>query len=456
MIRYSTKSKFVATLILIQFCLLSCVKADRELGSSMIPPSQLMDTYVDSFAIIPRTYIYQIDSIQTNRTSLSNLPIGSYIDPLVGRSDIQFYTNYTPKGFEIGSTEFFGDKPVIDSMFLLLNLTGYKGDTIQGLEFKIYEVTKGYFPSRKNFYSNTNMQPYLNDTALITFKVKSPEMISQRLPMKFAEKFLINDHDKNNPYYSDTMFQQTFKGLYFNTNIVDKGKEGCIYNVDLAGSAMMLFYHTVRNNVPDTTSITLLLYDKLYTPYGNQFVTVQHDYDLADPSVGGVIKSEIGDSTIQTKRCYVEAPAGLGTVIEFPEENINQLHNKVKERGFKHIGVHNALLTLYVENPVWQNYEKMYKHLAAYLSFATFSYIPDYNPLLGTTDDIGGELNRSLGIYQMDITSYMQKLLTGKITRNKIVLAPVVEQMLSPMRSVIKGSASDNPPQLTLTYTLMK
>lgn len=453
MIRYS-RSKFVAILILIQFCLLSCVTADREFGNDMIPPNQIMNTFVDSSSIAPRTYIDTTKGIVTSRTGLNSLPLGSYIDPLVGRTNIQVFSNYRPSGFEFGSTTFFGDEPVIDSMYLLFNLTSYKGDTVKGLDISIYEVKTGKYQYYKNFYSDYKMKEHLDKEPILTFHVKSPDIYRKRLPMEFAQKFLINDHNTQNPYYNDTVFQSVFKGLYFTTNQVTDG-EGCIYNFDLSTSTMQLFYHTVRDNKKDTSTLKMLMFGNSDAPYNTHFLTAQHDYKYANPDKGGVLIKEIGDSTIQTKRGYVNAPAGLNTMIEFPKEQIDLLQKKAVTLGYQYIGVHNAILTLYVENPVWQNYDKMYKELAAYLSFSTYSVIPDYQSVTMTEEAIGS-LNRSVGIYRLDITSYMQRLIAGKVTKNKLELAPSVSQYLSPMRSVIKGSASDQPPKVTLTYTLLK
>ncbi|CDN31998.1 hypothetical protein BN938_1919 [Mucinivorans hirudinis] len=432
-----------------------CLDSDRRMGEDMILPSQEMTTRVDETGIVPRTYYYAVKSIETNRTLFGDKVVGSFIDPLTGRLTSQAFTNYTPFGFKYGSTTYFGNEPTLDSMKITLLFNDYRGDTTKGTEVEVYEVLKGTYDYKSRFNSDYEMAPNLAGEPLVRFTLKSPTQIVRKLPREFMDKFLINTQDKTNPYYYDTVFHKFFKGLYFKTKTVQKGEgEGCIYNLNLSGSKMELYYHN-KNEKPDTTYISFIMYSTQLAPNNTNFETVQQDYTFADPAVGGVDVKEIGNSTLSTKLCYVSAPAGLSTKMVFPQSQIDAIKEEAQKLGYKDIAVQAAELTLFVHNPVWENYNLMFLNVSAYKDLPKFEFMPDYQPATGG-NTLGGSLVRSIGVYKLNISSYLQGRFTGKIKYEELEIAPAMTYYLRPNRSVFYGSSSAQPPKLKLTYTLLK
>lgn len=435
--------------------MVSCVEADSTFGNSFIPPQWEMSTRLDS-TIKVQTYTFASDSVLTSGSGTSSRLVGSFIDPLTGRTTTQVFSNYQPFGEEVQTSgTYFGKDPVADSVFLSLKFTGYRGDTTVATEFEVYEVLSGDYPYWKPFYSNFDMKPYIADKPLYTFTQKSPMSIKERLPIEFARKLMVNTQDDSNPYRVDSVFRKTFKGLYIKSNTVTSG-EGCIYNLDLAGSGLTLHYHN-NNPVKDTTTVSYLMFESTYAPYNTNFTTAQHDFSFADPSKGGVKVAQINDSTIQTELNYIQGIGGLGMAVKFPEEEIKRLLDQVKTTGYSKIAVQAAELRFTVEKPGWENYDKMFTELAPYFSLSRLSFTPDYQPLIQNfPSTVGGVLNRSLGTYTLNITSYIQGLLLGRITKHTLEIEAAMTQYLITNRSVLKGSASDTPPLLVLTYTLLK
>lgn len=453
MIRY-LKCSVITLLIVLSSTLFSCVNQDIQFGNSLVPPDQGMTTDIDETTIVPQTYIYALDSIITSGLLTRYRVVGSIIDPLVGRTNAQFFANYVPVG--VNYDHYFGVEPTIDSMFLILTFADYRGDTVRGMDVEVFEVMDGDYRQSVRFFSNYDISKNLNDTALIKFTVTGPDVVIKKLPIEFAKKFLINTPGDSNPYWSDSLFHKAFKGLYVKSNEFSSGN-GCIYNVDLNSSTMKLFYHNKGGlEEADTTTIDYVFYSDIYGSNNTTFSTSQHDFSFANPSVGGVDPSQIGKLDVQTEHGYIEGLGGLGTWVVFPEEQIEQLLTKARSLGYSTVAVNSAELKLTISDQTWQNYDQMMDQLAMYFSINEPKYIPDYNPKLANSETIGGKLNRSLGIYTLDITRYIQGRLTGKITESKLELEPSIAYYLYARRGVIMGSASDMPPKLTITYTMLK
>lgn len=425
-----------------------------------------MKTKIDS-TIRPLTYICALDSVASSLmgytdemlSDFNTRHLGSFIDPITGRTDVQFFTNYIPAGPVLTSGYYFGTNPKLDSMYLTVAISGYRGDTVTGIDVEVYEVIKGDFPSDKIYYTNKDMTPYLNDTALVTFKQTSKGGHYAKLPMEFVKKFGI-DNFNDNPYESYSKFKERYKGLYFKAKPHTKG-EGAIYIINMTQTNMKLFY---TNDEKDSTSASFLMNadKRMLTDVGGAemfptgFETAQHNYTFADPSKGGVQIAQIGDSTIQTERGFVQGFSGLSTVITFPQEQLEVLKEKVKLAGYNNIAVHAAELVFEVDDPQWENLDKMFPDMAAYYSLPQLKFMPDYQPLNNYPFTLDGSLNRSRNTYTLNITSYVQGLLTGRIINNKIQLGAPISNYLSTGRSMLKGSASLTPPKLILTYTMLK
>ena len=132
------------------------------------------------------------------------------------------------------------------------------------------------------------------------------------------------------------------------------------------------------------------------------------------------------------------------------------------EQGYSHIALHRAELKVRMVDSGYEQYNKSFTGLGLYHNMIGYEFLDEYNPILDAittnnyTATLGGSLNRSLGIYTFDITSYVQQLLTGKEERYTTELLPAYLQRNDTGRSWIYGSNSPYPPLLVLTYTLIK
>lgn len=440
------------------FLAVSCTSRDDMFGNDMIPSNQQMNSRIDSTVSV-HTYITRMDSIETSIAGYYQPLIGSYIDPIVGRTDIQAFTNFSPNGFQ--HQHYFGENPVIDSMRYAIAFADILGDTSLEMTIDVFEVQGYRFSQDSAYFSNFDMSPYIGDTPLFSFKQKGTELATGRLPQEFAQRMLDNTQSQENIYYSDTAFHKKFPGLYFKLRQPVTTGEGQILKLDLSQSAMFLFYHNTGPDGPDTLQQRMWFFGDWTYDYIS-FSTIQHDYTLADPAEGGVTAAEIGDTIHPSRYMYVQSLAGLMGALRVDEDHIARIKQRVIDQGYSHVALHRAELTVTMVDSGPEQYDKSFSALGIYYDMLKYEFLSEYNPVLenisgsGYQSTLGGALNRSKGTYTFNITSHVQKLITGKETRYTTQLLPAYTLRNDFARTWIYGSASPYPPLLVLTYTLIK
>lgn len=436
----------------------SCTNRDEMFGNDLIPPDQMMGSAIDSTVTV-ETFITKYDSVQTNINGYYTPFFGSYLDPIVGRTTIQMFSNYAPNGFR--NSQYFGVDPVVDSMTFAFNFPYVMGDTTTSVTIDVYEV-KGYdFKVDSSYFSNFDMSPYIGTVPLFSFEQKGIGTAFGKLPIEFARTLLDPKQDDTNIYYTDTAFHKVFNGFYFKLRDQHPAGEGSMLRMDLSQSVMNLFYH--NNNTPkkDTTTQKFLFYGD-YTFYNTNFSTVQHDYAEADPSKGGVSVAAIGDTITPSAYCYVQGLAGLMGTLKVDQVGLERLTEKARGLGYSHVALHKAELKVTMVNSGWEQYEKSFTALGLYYNMEKREFLAEYNPILdqvtgsGYQSTIGGGLNRSLGTYSFDITSHVQRLISGKENRYTTEMLPAYNSRNDMTRSWVYGTASPYPPLLVLTYTMIK
>lgn len=447
------------------FCLaasllaVACTSRDEAFGNGMIPPSQQMGSAIDSTVSV-FTYVVTCDSLDTNIADFYQPFMGSYIDPIVGRTDVAVFTNFSPNGFE--HSHYFGENPVIDSMRYGIAFSGALGDTTQVVTVDVYEVKEGIqFYQDSAYFSNFDMTPYIGTEPLFSFEHKGIGTAYGKLPQEFAERMLDNTQSQDNVYYADTAFHRKFPGLYFKLRQPATSGEGQMLQLDLSQSAMFLFYHNTGPDGLDTLQQRMWFFGDLTYDYVS-FTTVQHDYSFADPARGGVTTAEIGDTVNASKYIYVQGLAGLMGALKVDETALDALKQKAVDLGYSHIALHRAELQVTMVDSGAEQYDLSFPTLGIYYNMLKYQFLSEYNPIMesitssGYTSTLGGALNRSKGVYTFNLTSYMQSLLTGKEKRFTTQLLPAYGFRNSFARCWIYGTDSPYPPQLVLTYTMIR
>lgn len=464
----STRNKIciaLNTILTAQILLLSsCTNKDPLFANGMIPPSQQMTTTIDS-TISLRTFNIAVDSMQTNN-SVRTFLLGQHTEPLVGQLTATGVSNYFPEGFP--DETLFGKDARVDSMTISFTLEYFKGDTMQNSKVEIYRVVGKNFLVDSPYYSNLDMTPYLSEEPLVSFETKSGGLYVKHLPLAYAKEHLDNVAGIQNIYYEDTTFHKRFNGLYFKIAPLNPGP-GAMFTMSTESARLFLYYN--NKSFPDKPDTVLTQTMFLTAPYGTPFADLgtrlplyKNDYSKANTAVGGIDYRTLNDTINPSQRVYISGPVGLGTLLKISREDVANFLRKIHDKGFSTVGLHKAELIWEKEDKTWQNYDKSMQSLGAYYSMSKPDFISDYNPLLeelntGYKSTLGGMLNRSKGQYSMDITRYMQGVLTRGNQRYDLQIMPDYMNKAAYIYTVLWGSQATMPkaqPKLVLTYTMIK
>lgn len=446
-----------------------CTATDNFFGKEMVPPAQEMQTFLDS-SITVKTYTITADSSVSNN-NIEPL-MGSIIDPFVGRTSVGFFCNYMPIPFNNADT-MFGKQTVLDSMILTLEFSNTMGDTTKKFDFEVYEIQNYVLKKDSTHYSNFKPAPHFDPTRpIVKFQAKGTDTVRLHLPRWFFSKLYdpkYNEISLKNPYYTredftnDTLFHQIFNGLYFKSRDANRGEEGVILGVNMSLTNMVLFY---RRLGPVDTLVKKYLpyqfYQKTLAKYNTAFVMATHDYSYSSPETGGVRAEQINNLTTPVAVSYIQALGGLITRVVINKDQLTKLKEKAIGMGYKNIGIHKAELRWYTPERSLEYYSYSLSRLGLFSwTGKKMEFLYDYDPVgenEGYINDFGGYLSRSQGYYSQNISSHIQRLLSGQTAYYELNLTADYSLMVDPNRTVIGGSESTTgkAPLLVLTYTLIK
>lgn len=433
----------------------SCTKVDNLLGEDYVPDQQVMQMARDTFYDF-NTYALTIDSMAA--TGWEYGIFGSMIEPLYGRTTCGTVAQFLPTGFE-DSKVAFGPEPTIDSVILYLGIGSGYGDSTYYNTVTMYPIqNRLHYDS--TYYSNFGRTQLKYDPVPVTtFQSKfSKTQVKQYLNPEYWKQYL---DTSGQVYKYDTLFHKRHRGFYFKVeplNGTPGTPAGALAKIDYETSSVVLYYHNKRSPKPDTSYVEYSFYNGDYSTNTN-ITTVEHDYTYADP-VKGVDPARLNDTLTTSPVTYVQGLAGLMTYVEIPWEVLESLKRKVEGEGYdaRKLSINRAALTAYIDDVDKAELDKAVERFGLYFDYATNWWIPDYNPYYeqSITMPFGGYVERALFCYEMDITSYVQKLLTGQYAHNRVYLAPGINYADVPNHTSLQGKGSARPMRLVVTYTMIK
>ncbi len=414
-----------------------------NVGLNIQPPGDKLNVlYTDTTAILAHSVL--VDSVRTDETSVSLL--GSFFDPVFGLTTASFYTQ-----FRLSKASYsFGTNPVVDSLMFLLDYKGIYGDSTGYLTLKIYEMADSInFDS--NYYSNQTIATYPTELANLTF---TPDLVNDviigddtldphlrinltALTPELANKLLAADSSQMS---DNTDFLQYFYGLYLTVENVSVGGAIIYFEPISLLSKMMLFYH---NDDEDS-----LRYDFVINSSCARFGHFWHDYSLSDAAFKA--QTLDGDTTLGANICYVQALAGVRTIMRLP-----YIKNYYSDGN---IAVNEARLFLKGLEP--EPGLDPAPTLALVKSDSAGGYTILGDQLLGSLY-FGGSYDSKTNGYWFRITGTVQELLRstdpdygfqlavsgGAVMANRVVLAGTAPSGLIP---------AEDRMRLVITYTKLK
>jgi len=421
------------------FTLLSaCKKDEGDLGLQVLPDEDLLHgTYVDTFSLI--TYTEREDSLRTDELS-KNL-LGSYVDPVFGKTTAGFYTQLR---LSANNPTFDVPNIVVDSVVLQLVYEGYYGN-IDAQTFNVYEVLDTLYTDSA-YYSNSFADTGATDLVDPSSQTQTPDIYNYvsfpsgdsakpqlRLRLNNAlGQNIINESGTGNLADND-VFTKFFKGLYVTVNNPSQFPgQGAILSLNTTDADSKLTIYYRDTNLGDTLEFDLLINENCA-----RFNNIKHDYS------GTAVEAELNDSTFGQQFFYLQAGAGLTSVVKIP--NITNLSANGP------VVVNKAELIIPVQ---YYTIDPLSPPLKAFI-FGIDSLGENY-----ITDDYnfgnytGDAYDNSKKQYVFTLTRHITDLLKGDELNNGMrILAG--SGSVSANRVIFSGQNSPNrdKPYLKITYT---
>ncbi len=442
----------------------ACVNSNPYFGNDLIPPTQGMFTDIDS-SIFLNTFVIKQDSMMARvgapeSDQLTILYAGNYNNDYTGNTISSFTSNYAPEGFKdikVG----FGNNPKIDSMTITMQPNYRKGDTSNFATLEIFKVKDFNFIDDSTYFTNFEIEKYIDPTPLISTQIKTGDRIVRHFPLSFAQEHFDANKDTSSVYFNDEKFHKKHNGLYFKLTTVNE--HGPQYSFDLSATQMFLYYtNTDDEGKQDTLKQPMFFANSAinYVMYNTALQLYKHDYTTADQSVGGVNPTVINDTINPAEKIYVATQNSLGGKVVIDNKMVDDFIDKVKLKYGENskIALHKAEIKWHVVDRTWQGMDTTLNRMAMYVDINKLGFMPEYLPIL-SINSLGGFITRSSGIYSMDITSTMQRIILGKNKLRAFELFPQLTDLMGEANTVVWGAKAKNEllrPKVYLLYTVVQ
>lgn len=527
------KRLFTATIVVAVAALmtLGCTTtADYTLGQEFAPTNQQMVTrhrlykdgvlselnQEDAPCRVFETRLFKTDSVSSDR--LGTFYLGLQKHNRFGVRKMGFASQFLHM-ISVDDSIGFGYRPVYDSTTLIFELDTFVGDSTRPIQYNVYLLTDDLvdweaedttfyvsYDPRELGHIAQDAKPiftfkfpdqengvYTNSTE---FRMTEGEGAKQLISELFCmDKLDANGNATNNIdlYESDSAFIRKYKGVWIEPAEDQPESEGHAMAFSDQTSGFRVYGRT-RNAgadvdiITDTIAVAYYFNDTYSEGFGN--VTVQGaKYNFEGTELEGLPILETEQNRAEVDMAYVDGCGGIMTELYFTDEFLLSLYNiSSGDKDYVSAAINQASLRFYLDGSEY-DYNKIdplsmtdrmnesISRLGMYTNYKNLTPIVDY---LYTQESDGslyydGYLNRSRAMYEMNISSFIQKLVNdllklepeedGSIDLSKlgttrtIYLAPSAYDRFTFNRSVIQGSNTATNPasiSLELTYTLVK
>jgi hypothetical protein len=412
----------------------SCKNQSSEIGLDLL--DNLVGTdFMDTVTI--EAYSVLEDTINTTNTSANIL--GHISDPIFGNSEAGIYTQFALSGSAVN----FGENPILDSVVLTLQLSGYYGDTNSKVDIRVHELTESlnsetkYFQASTAAYNPTTLNYSTNgytirpNTTIVIDTGIYNAHLRIRLTQQFGQYLLNHQDELNNDLPS------FLKGFYLEA-VGHTGPRGymLITSMTSALSGITLYYH---NNRETNMHYTFSCNDNCV-----RFTHIDHDYSASNNSdfVQEVLQ---GQQQLGRKVLFIQGGGGVKTRITFP--NLEKSFEKYNQR----VAIHKAELVITNVDPQ-ERYLIQPSNLTLQgisKSDSSIRFLPD-DDYYTSVAYYGGTYNSSTREYRFRITQYIQQLILQQGDWSNSINLIVRGSAVRPARLVFDGTDISSPSRLRL------
>lgn len=441
-----------AAAILTTALLFSCIDTDKTIGSGLLPSDHIIKVSVKDFNMPVEMKLS--DSMQTIYPT--SLIVGSYKDTDLGLAEASTAFQFIP----LSDSLTFGENPVPKSfkMYMAIGEKSYfyESDATIPQNFNIYKLNVDLV-SNVAYNNSVKAGDYdpvpLNIGGNVYF---GGDSLNMSLSLDYAAELLAATQQEGD---STELFLKRYKGFYMTTDPLPGSIGGGRFNmITPSGIYFLLQYRHVDTQKGIDKDSTIMYYVNETLSAVNSFSHASESLETSQPS-GNI---------------YLEGFAGIKPYIDFSNvKDQISLWAQSENIDISKLIIAKAELRLPFENPA---------------DFTRFNYFPsqlflatretsdqDHLVLYEPVNDLSvfesnGSINRSLLYYTLDISSYVQRLIQGKITGStlKTWITPVLKksdfysgvttfhvQNLLYSKAILNGPAAGRNPKLILTYSVM-
>lgn len=429
----------------------SCIEVDKTLGSGYIPTDYDLALYSGQLDV--PVEMKMSDSLQTMYSGY--YVFGSYRDQLFGEVDAASAFSVIPSIYEND----FGDAPTVKylRMYITINshsiFNSWEASIPQNIY--LYKLTKEIDTLKpyNNSYTVGDYDPVpINEE---TVYIKGDSIVFD-IDKTYAEELLKATKLERD---SANHFLKRFKGFYLRTDPMPGSLIGGRLNLVSAGNIYMVLnyrHKSAADNI-DTDSL-VTYYTSESVPYASWYKHSTKSMETSSPS----------------QKVYIEGMAGIKPYIDFT--NIKTAFDSwAQENGIdiKRVIFSKAELVLPYEFP--SDYKTMNqfpsKIFLATRVRDTTTNLRYYQPVSDIyLDGSDGEVDRVNFDYRINITTYLQKVITNRHKDASYLKTWVFPVMASSSTSstsyyventayykaILNGNLAQRKPHLEFTYSILK
>lgn len=410
------------------------------IGASLLDQDQEDVFFTDTLSIAAEHFFQDSVVTYTPSSPISNLPFGTYVDPIFGTNKSEFFFQLTPGSISLPVLNSF-EVDSVNLVFEIDSLDTY-GEITNDLDFELFEITDAFDPDT-TYFSDGSFAPGLIPITSGSF---FPDIHTDKI-LPLTENDTLTGKMINIPLPNlmgkqllDTMllsnFDEEFFGLYFKNNSANSNEGMISINPEsqIGLTSLNVFYTDINDG--DTTNYT---YRFLISPVDVRILNLENDIS------GTPIETAIADG--DEELWYIQGLEGPEIKLSFP--NLADLGN---------ILINSAFLELTAANLPEDDLTKFTpanQLIVTYIEDGRFFTIDDVGQ--GASVFGGGFVDDEditagiAGTYRLNLSNYFQKIVDG--TAPSEIFIEVSPKAYNPARSIIYGLDSVNKPKLELTYT---
>jgi hypothetical protein len=452
---YYSKISFKALLFsALALLSLSCSKTTEKIGNGLLSENDLIGVYfTDTLQIVCHSEIVP----EMNTKGLGTVLFGSMIDPVMGRTDANIFTQ-----LHLSSTsQNFGAEVVVDSIVLQLGLTGYYGDTTTLQTVHVYELDESmsidsnyhqfddlavknidlangyqFRPHPKTY--RTILQSVIGGTTY-TDTITQP-IIRIPLDNSFGQYLATLDPTA---YDSPDAFKDACYGLKISCESVTEDGAICYLTPTTNNLTQLQIYY--RESPSSTKPMRYYFYITSEDAYFDQYL---HDYTLGSPEfIQQVIDS---NALLGQDQLYLQSMGGVRSVLTFP--NLTKWSNTLEPHT--HIVINEAKLIFPASETLDDNSDLTPPTTLALLNIVDAdqtSLLQDYYE--GASYYGGGYSNSNKNV-TFRIGEHLQRVLMGTQETQGLYVS-ISGAAINAQRWIIAGPNAENGLQCQIKYSIV-